>query len=249
MIKQTTDWPVLKGALVSDAGALESWALAARNDGAVALIDKAEQWTSFDCVARLRTLLRVKRVGHAGTLDPLATGLLIVCVGKATKDVERYQAEDKEYAVTVKLGARTETDDRGSDEVVVQTPVRSEHDVSDALTSFLGEQVQIPPAYSAIRHGRKRQYDLARAGMEYVAKPRVVSIHSISNVTVDWPLVSFTMTCSKGTYVRSLARDLGDKLGVGGYVWSLRRTRIGSTVVTDAITMDQINASMPRMAA
>jgi tRNA pseudouridine55 synthase len=240
---------MLKGALVSQPEALAAWSEAARSTGAVALIDKDEQWTSHDCVARLRTLLRMQRIGHAGTLDPLATGLLIVCIGKATKDVDLFQAEEKEYAVTVKLGATTETDDRGAAEAIMPGAMCEVPEILDALSTFVGEQIQIPPAFSAIKHGRKRQYDLARKGKAFVDKPRVVSIHSISDVRVEWPFVTFVMICSKGTYVRSLARDLGQKLGVGGYVWSLRRTRIGAQRVDDAVGMQELNTVFTRVAA
>lgn len=224
--------------------AVQQWRDAAREHGAVALVDKAEGWTSFDCVARLRTLLQTRRIGHAGTLDPLATGLLIVCIGRATKTVDYFQSEEKTYTVTAKLGATTPTDDRGSheeaftDSTLVQ-PL-SEAEVRGALQQFVGELIQVPPAFSAIRHGKKRQYDLAREGALFVERPRCVTVYDIHSVQYQWPWLSFTMRCSKGTYVRSLVRDVGRKLGCGAYVWMLRRTQNGGFGVEEALTTEQI---------
>ena len=261
-----TEWMVLTRSVLTDVEQQNAWLQTARESGAVALIDKEEDWTSFDCVAKLRNRTRVKKVGHAGTLDPLATGLLIVCFGKATKDVEEFQEADKEYVVTVKLGATTATDDRGSeesqgDEVTgLQGGVETEQqgdtghltsspskslqvpsiEIVSSLMEFEGTQHQIPPAYSAIKHAGRKQYDLARKGKAFVSRPRVVTINSITDVKVEWPMVDFTMSCTKGTYVRSVARDLGNKLGCGGYVWSLRRTRSGNFNVNDAVRVSEV---------
>jgi tRNA pseudouridine55 synthase len=232
-----TDWPILRRSGTE----LQSWLEEARLTGAVAYIDKAKTWTSFDAVAKLRSMFRVKRVGHAGTLDPLATGLLVVCFGKATKTIDEYQNGTKQYDVIIKLGAVTTTDDAGSEESVTEGAVECTHQqVADALSEFVGQIEQLPPAYSAIRHQGKRQYDLAREGKDFTPRFRTVAVHAITNVVYDWPTVSCSITCSKGTYIRSIARDLGEKLGCGGYVQELRRTFIGDINVQDALTITEI---------
>ncbi len=219
---------------------IEQWLETARTDGAIALIDKEENWTSFDCVAKVRNLTRVKRVGHAGTLDPLATGLLVLCFGKATKDIEELQEGTKTYEVEILLGADSTTDDRGGACTERSVEPLPSQDIISALKSFEGTIQQTPPAFSAVRHQGRRQYDLARQGIDFVAKPRIVTIHAIEDVSVSWPLVRCAITCSRGTYIRSIARDLGVKLGCGGYVWSLRRTASGQHRVDDALRIDEI---------
>lgn len=237
----TLDRPTMSASMISSRSMVEEWLMSARTDGAVALIDKELDWTSFDCVAKLRNLTRVKRVGHAGTLDPLATGLLILCFGKATKDINQFQDADKRYDVEVKLGATTATDDRGAEEVIRENVEPIAPDVIEAaLQTFVGTIEQIPPAFSAIKHQGRRQYELARKGKEFEPRPRTVTIHAIDNVEISWPYVRFSMWCSKGTYVRSVARDLGEQLGCGGYVTMLRRTFIGDYNVADAVTIDQL---------
>ncbi len=237
--------------VVTSDAALDAWLTAAADGGAVALIDKEEDWTSFDVVAKLRGMVRIRRIGHAGTLDPLATGLLIVCVGKATKSVERFQDEDKTYTVTIKLGATTETDDRGAEEIPVKGAQPANADaIVEALRSFIGTIQQVPPAYAAIKHGGRKQYDLAREGKAFTPRPRIVTINDIADITVDWPFVSCTVHCSKGTYIRSLARDVGEKLGTGGYVHALRRTQSGALSVDDAITIGTLQTALTaRMAS
>lgn len=226
-------------------GDMATWLEEARTNGAVALIDKEENWTSFDCVAKLRGRTKIKKVGHAGTLDPLATGLLILCFGKATKSIESFQDAEKAYDVTIKLGATTATDDRGSDEVVVTPSVDVDTDtILAALRTFVGTIQQVPPAFAAVRHGGRRQYDLARNGEAFTPKPRVVTIHNITNVVVDLPYVTCTVQCSKGTYIRSIARDLGALLGCGGYAYALRRTRIGAYSVDDAVRVEQVGEAV-----
>lgn len=241
----TFDRPTLSASMIASRSMVEEWLSSARTDGAIALIDKEEDWTSFDCVAKLRNLTRVKRVGHAGTLDPLATGLLILCFGKATKDIDQFQDADKTYDVIVKLGATTATDDRGADEVPRENiqPIEASA-IEAALQTFVGTIEQIPPAFSAIKHQGRRQYDLARKGKDFEPRPRTVTIHAINNVAVEWPFVRFTMHCSKGTYVRSVARDMGEMLGCGGYVHMLRRTFIGEYNVADAVTVDQARTAL-----
>lgn len=244
-----SDLPRFTRETLDEPQSVANWLTAAREDGAVAFIDKPEDWTSFDCVAKLRNTVGVRRVGHAGTLDPLATGLLIVCFGKGTKQVNTFQEQDKVYDVDVKLGATTPTDDRGSEEVITNNvSERTTEEITAALQTFIGTLTQIAPDYSAIRVQGERQYDRARKGKPMIKVPRIVEVHEISNVTVHWPMVSFTVACSKGTYIRSIARDLGEKLGTGGYVWTLRRTAIGNHRVDDAAPlMDAVTALQPEM--
>ena len=231
----------------SSLGSIDQWLEAARTDGAIALIDKEEDWTSFDCVAKLRNRTRVKRVGHAGTLDPLATGLLVICFGKATKDIAFLQDDDKTYDVEFQFGARSTTDDRGgeiteSDDV---TP-RSEEQIITALRTFEGTIAQTPPDYSAVRHQGRRQYDLAREGKEFTPKTRTVRVDPITNIKVAWPYVRCTISCSKGTYIRSIARDCGEVLGCGAYVTKLRRTRSGGFSIDEALTVSEVLAVLPQ---
>ncbi|MBK6291060.1 MAG: tRNA pseudouridine(55) synthase TruB [Ignavibacteria bacterium] len=242
----TNDRPLLDRTSLGD---LDVWLESARTDGAIALIDKETDWTSFDCVAKLRGLTRVKRVGHAGTLDPLATGLLVICFGKATKDIATLQDDDKVYDVQVTLGATSTTDDSAGE----ITDVQNVHQLTDAeilaaLLGFKGTIDQTPPAYSAVKHQGRRQYDLAREGKEFTPKSRQVTIHSISNVVINWPVVSCTIHCTKGTYIRSIARDLGDRLGCGGYVTALRRTRSGGFSVEHALRIDDVRAAIQEKA-
>lgn len=225
----------------SSLGSIDQWLEAARTDGAIALIDKEEEWTSFDCVAKLRNRTRIKRVGHAGTLDPLATGLLVICFGKATKDLAFLQDDDKTYDVEFRLGARSTTDDRAGE--ITETPhvVPCSHEqVAAALRTFEGTIQQTPPDYSAVRHQGRRQYDLAREGKEFTPKTRTVRIDPITNIEFEWPLVRCTISCSKGTYIRSVARDCGELLGCGAYVTQLRRTRSGGFTVDDACTVGEV---------
>ena len=206
-------------------------------EGEILLFDKPLTWTSFDVVAKVRNTIRCKKVGHAGTLDPLATGLLVICTGKMTKKIDQIQAGKKEYYVTVVLGKTTPSYD-------LETEFDSETDISplqeskvkEVVMSFVGDIQQIPPVFSAIKVDGKRLYKLARKGQEdqVVIQPRAVSIYSIEIDNIALPQVTFTMRCSKGTYVRSLARDIGQKLGVGAYLAALRRTGVGDLRVENA---------------
>lgn len=223
---------------------LPAWIEAARTTGAAALIDKEETWTSFDVVAKLRHLFKVRRVGHAGTLDPLATGLLVLCFGPATKQISLIQDADKVYDVVVKLGATTPTDDRGSAETIVECMPVAEADVRNALQQFTGTIEQTPPAFAAIRHQGKRQYDLAREGIPFVERKRTITVHTIDGFKYEWPFVHMSIACTKGTYIRSIARDLGAVLGVGGYAWSLRRTAIGELHVANAVTVRDVQDAL-----
>ncbi len=209
--------------------------------GQAMLIDKPLDWTSFDVVRKLRRLVRTKKVGHAGTLDPLATGLLIVCTGKFTKRINEYMAQEKEYTGTVTLGAATPTYDLESKPVFVGNhgglPLSRVNEVIAAR--FLGEILQVPPIHSAIKVGGKRVYELARKGKEVKLEPRPVVISAFEITEFRLPEVAFRVVCSTGTYIRSLANDLGVALGCGGYLSELRRTRIGGFRVEDAMSMER----------
>lgn len=208
--------------------------------GQMLLINKPIEWTSFDVVRKLRNAMKIKKVGHAGTLDPLATGLLIVCTGKFTKKINEYMAKEKEYTGTITLGAITPTYDLESEPI---DPKPTEHidlnAVQQATHSFIGLIEQIPPAHSAIKVDGKRVYELARKGVEVELKPRQISIHTFEIVSYEPPLVQFRVVCSTGTYIRSLAHDFGKLLGCGAYLSSLCRTRIGEFELKNAMDMDQ----------
>lgn len=208
-------------------------------EGQVLLIDKPIDWTSFDAVRKIRNLARTKKVGHAGTLDPLATGLLIVCTGKFTKKINEYMAREKEYTGTIVLGSSTPTFDLESDPVPIADPSTLSVDmIHSATKSFTGNILQVPPIHSAIKINGKRVYELARKGMDVKLEPRPVNISVFEINTINLPEVSFRVICSTGTYIRSLANDFGAALGCGGYLSSLRRTRIGEFSVNDAMSME-----------
>ncbi|HMX78411.1 MAG TPA: tRNA pseudouridine(55) synthase TruB [Chitinophagaceae bacterium] len=207
-------------------------------EGQVLLIDKPLQWTSFDAVRKIRNLIRIKKVGHAGTLDPLATGLLIVCTGKFTKKINEFMAQEKEYTGTITLGAVTPTYDLESEPVQHKSFQHITYEMLMENTKpFTGEIFQIPPAHSAIKVDGKRVYELARQGKEVKLEPRKITIKQFEITQVDLPIVHFKVVCSTGTYIRSLANDFGAALGCGGYLSSLRRTRIGTFKVDDTMSI------------
>lgn len=205
-------------------------------EGRVLLIDKPLHWTSFDVVRKIRNQIKIKKVGHAGTLDPLATGLLIVCTGKFTKKINEYMAREKEYTGTITLGATTPTYDLEStpDNFVPVDDITKEK-IEEATCRFTGEIQQVPPSHSAIKQKGKPVYLIARKGGKVILEPREVTIHEFVITDIAMPVVSFKVVCSTGTYIRSLANDFGAALGVGGYLSSLRRTRIGEFSVEDAV--------------
>ena len=208
-------------------------------EGKVILIDKPLYWTSFDAVRKVRYLAKTKKVGHAGTLDPLATGLLIICTGKFTKKINEYMAREKEYTGSITLGATTPTYDLESEPVhVKECGDITIEDLQTATNTFTGDIQQVPPAHSAIKQGGKRVYELARKGVEVKMEPRNVTITEFEIVKFESPVVHFRVVCSTGTYIRSLANDFGAHLGCGGYLSSLRRTRIGEFSVDDAFTIE-----------
>ena len=209
--------------------------------GALLLVDKPAGWTSFDAVNRLRRPLgKGGKIGHAGTLDPLATGLLICCTGKFTKQIETYQKQPKEYTGIIRLGSSTPTYDLES---LPENPQPYEHltrvEIEAAAQNFVGDIMQQPPAHSAIKKGGRRAYDIARAGGDPKLLPRPVTITAFDVTDVQGPDVYFRVACGTGTYIRSLAQDLGVALGCGAHLALLRRTAIGDFRVEDAPTMEQ----------
>lgn len=205
------------------------------------LVDKPRGWTSHDVVAKLRGITRIKKIGHAGTLDPMATGLLVVGIGKATKRLADIAAGNKTYLATAALGAVSTTDDdEGEITPWEVTDIPGPNEVQQALGSMIGEQLQVPPAYAAIKSGGKKLYELARAGKDVPREPRPVRIESIDLLQFEWPYVTFRTTVSKGTYIRAMARDLGEALDTGGYLTALRRETVGQFKVEDAATIEQL---------
>lgn len=212
------------------------------SEGMVFLVNKPLEWTSFDVIGKMRKIFKIKKIGHAGTLDPLATGLLIVCTGKFTKKINEYMGMEKEYTGTITLGAVTPTYDLESEPIcfLPYDDITNEK-VQNALEKFKGAIEQIPPAHSAIKIDGKRVYELARQGKEVKLKPRPVTIHSLEVTFKELPVLHFKVVCSTGTYIRSLANDIGAELGTGGYLSSLCRTRIGNFKLEDAKSIEQIN--------
>jgi tRNA pseudouridine55 synthase len=209
-------------------------------EGKMLLINKPIEWTSFDVVRKIRNMIRIKKVGHAGTLDPLATGLLIVCTGKFTKKINEYMAQEKEYIGTFTLGATTPTYDLESEpQNFKDTSSITDEQIHEATKQFIGEIMQVPPAHSAIKIDGKRVYELARKGKEVKMEPRKLVIKEFEITKIDMPVVAFKVVCSTGTYIRSLANDFGAALGCGAYLSSLCRTRIGEHKLEDAKAMTE----------
>ncbi|MEJ7586448.1 MAG: tRNA pseudouridine(55) synthase TruB [Ferruginibacter sp.] len=212
-------------------------------EGKVVLIDKPLHWTSFDVVRKLRSILQIKKIGHAGTLDPLATGLLIVCTGKFTKKINEYMAQEKEYSGHITLGAVTPTFDLESMPTQVQDySFLTDEMIHAATAAFIGTVDQFPPVYSAIKKDGVALYELARRGIDVQPEARKVTIREFKIQSIALPTVNFNVVCSTGTYIRSLANDYGKALGCGGYLTRLRRTRIGVFNVAEAMTMEQFEA-------
>jgi len=221
-------------------------------EGKVLLINKPLRWTSFDAVRKIRNLIRIKKVGHAGTLDPLATGLLIICTGKFTKKINEYMSQEKEYTGTFTLGATTPTYDLESEpENFKPVQTITEEEIKKTTAPFTGEILQVPPAHSAIKVEGKRVYKLARQGREVILEPRriVIKIFEIKKFVPgtgagELPIVHFRVVCSTGTYIRSLAFDFGNALGCGAYLSSLCRTRIGDYSLEAAMTIEEFEKSV-----
>lgn len=215
-------------------------------DGEILYFDKPLEWTSFDLVNKVRYMIKRKlgvkkfKIGHAGTLDPLATGVLVVCTGKATKRIEELQYQTKEYVATLRLGATTPSFDL---EQEIDAEYSTEHItremVEDTLKTFLGEIQQIPPVYSAVKVNGKRAYDYARKGNEVELKPKLLVIDEIELLDCQLPYITIRVVCSKGTYIRALARDIGIALKSGAHLTSLRRTRVGDITVENCISLEE----------
>jgi tRNA pseudouridine55 synthase len=219
--------------------------------GKVLLLNKPLYWTSFDLVRKVKGILKARlgikkiKVGHAGTLDPLATGLMVVCTGKETKNIDRYQSTYKEYVATVTLGATTPSFDL---ETAVDATYPTEHITAElleqTLRSFLGTAPQYPPAFSARFVNGKRAYELARKGLAVDLEPREIDIRSIELISFADVQVQFRVVCSKGTYIRSLARDLGEKLGSGAHLSALVRTASGDFSLTNAMDIEEFERNL-----
>ena len=206
-------------------------------DGELLLIDKPLTWTSFDVVGKIRNSIKPMKVkvGHAGTLDPLATGLLIVCTGKMTKQIDSFQGQDKEYKGIITLGATTPSYDLETEiDQTFDISGLKEENIYEATKQFIGEQLQYPPAHSAIKIGGERIYEKARRGETVELRLRAVNIMEFEVEKIEIPHVHFRIKCSKGTYIRSIAHDLGKVLGIGGHLSSLRRTKSGDFDVDNA---------------
>lgn len=220
-------------------------------DGEILCFDKPLTWTSFDLVNKVRYLIKrqlnVKKfkIGHAGTLDPLATGVLIVCTGKATKRIEELQYKTKEYVATLKLGATTPSFDLEQEvDALYPTEHITREMVEETLKRFLGEIQQIPPSYSAVKVNGKRAYDYARKGDEVELKPKTLVIDEIELLDCQLPEITIRVVCSKGTYIRALARDIGLALNSGAHLTALRRTRIGDVRVEDCLSIESFQSIM-----
>lgn len=208
----------------------------------ILLIDKAQDWTSNDVVAKLRGILHERRIGHSGTLDPLATGLLVVFVGRATRAVEFAEADSKEYIAGLRLGISTDTQDITGNVLSERECNVSKAELSEVLSGFLGDIEQIPPMYSAIKVGGKKLYELARRGEEVERKARKINISKLDIVSDDGEYV-LDVACSKGTYIRTLCNDIGEKLGCGGCMSSLRRVKAGAFSIDNAHTLAEVQSA------
>ena len=217
-------------------------------EGKVLLINKPIEWTSFDAVRKIRNLIRVKKVGHAGTLDPLATGLLIICTGKFTKRISEYMAQEKEYTGSFTLGATTPTYDLESEpQNFKDYSFLTNEKIIATTKDFTGEIMQVPPAHSAIKVDGKRVYELARKGVEVKLEPRKLFIKEFEITEIKLPLVFFRVVCSTGTYIRSLANDFGERLGCGAYLSSLCRTRIGESRLELSMTIEEFEKEIKKI--
>ncbi|MFZ9403749.1 MAG: tRNA pseudouridine(55) synthase TruB [Sediminibacterium sp.] len=219
-------------------------------EGKVLLLDKPIGWTSFNMVQKVRHLTKVTKVGHAGTLDPLATGLLIICTGKFTKQINTYMGMTKEYTGTMVIGATTPTYDLESEPENFQSIDHiTEAQIKAATKQFVGAILQMPPQHSAIKKDGKRLYESARQGIEVKVDPRPITIESFEITHIDLPKIDFKVVCSTGTYIRSLVKDFGDALGVGAYMSALRRTKIGAFNVEDAMQWENLQKDIEQLLA
>jgi len=220
-------------------------------EGEILYFDKPLGWTSFDLVAKIRykisRLLNVKKikVGHAGTLDPLATGVMIICTGKVTKQIESFQYQTKEYVATLKLGATTPSFDLETEiNQTFETKHITKELIEETLSKFIGSIEQIPPAFSACKINGERAYELARKGEDVELKPKLLVIDDIELLDFNMPEIKIRVVCSKGTYIRALARDIGEALNSGAHLTGLVRTRIGDITLDDCLKIDEIDKIM-----
>ncbi len=209
----------------------------------IILVDKPQDWTSHDVVAKLRGVLHERRIGHSGTLDPLATGLLVVFVGRATRAVEFAEADSKDYIAGLRLGLSTDTQDITGNVLAQSDVLPDESAVREAVGHFIGDIEQIPPMYSAVKIGGKKLYELARKGRSVERSPRKINVSSIELQSAGGGEYLLNISCSKGTYVRTLCNDIGEYLGCGACMSSLRRTRAGAFSVDDAHSLENIEAA------
>lgn len=213
----------------------------------ILIIDKPSGMTSHDVVDLIRRRFKIKKVGHAGTLDPIATGVLVMLLGRFTRESARLLNDEKEYVATMVVGAVSDTGDREG------KIVRSEHSpsfsrarVEEVFCGFTGEISQVPPMYSAVKVRGRKMYELARRGMVVARSPRRIVIRSLEIIDCDIPRITFRVACSKGTYVRQLAADIGERLGCGAYLDSLRRIRSGDFTIAKALTLERLKGMSPR---
>ena len=210
-------------------------------------IYKEKGFTSHDVVAKMRGILKQKKIGHTGTLDPDATGVLPVCLGSGTKLCDMLTDKSKEYEAVVLLGKTTDTEDVSGAVIEEKTVTVSEEEIKSVIMSFMGEYMQIPPMYSALKVNGKKLYELARQGIEVERKARPVVISELTILSMDLPRVTIRVSCSKGTYIRSLCRDMGEKIGCGACMESLVRTRVGSFLLKDAVSLKQLEENREKI--
>ena len=210
-------------------------------------IYKEKGFTSHDVVAKMRGILKQKKIGHTGTLDPDATGVLPVCLGSGTKLCDMLTDKSKEYEAVVLLGKTTDTEDVSGAVIEEKTVTASEEEIKSVIMSFMGEYMQIPPMYSALKVNGKKLYELARQGIEVERKARPVVISELTILSMDLPRVTIRVSCSKGTYIRSLCRDMGEKIGCGACMESLVRTRVGSFLLKDAVSLKQLQENREKI--
>jgi len=209
----------------------------------VLLVDKPQDWTSHDVVACVRGRFRIKKVGHCGTLDPMATGLLIIVVGRGTKLSQQLMGHSKTYTGTILLGTETDSQDAmGKTTKINDYKNVTEEQIRQIVKTFIGQQKQIPPMVSAVKKGGKKLYELARQGKTIEREPREITIHTLEILSINIPEIQIRVHCSKGTYIRTLAADIGEKLGCGGHLKELRREKSGFFDVADAYTMETIKS-------
>lgn len=220
---------------------IQSWLDTVHSDGAAVLIDKDLHWTSFDVIAKMRRIVNIRKIGHAGTLDPLASGLLIVCLGKFTKKINEFQDAPKTYLATIKLGATTKSDDSEFEEENIQdTSNITINDIQNVISGFIGSIEQRPPDFSAKKINGRKLYEMARKNQFIDIPTSSVTINSIKIIRCDLPSFDVMVSCEKGTYIRALARDIGAKLGVGGYLSALRRTKIGEYNADESVRIQEL---------